>query len=109
MFEGALPTSLGSLQDLTVATFNNNKFTGLFPTVTLNISSLSFALDLTYDNFIGPLPPEVGSLTKLAYLYIAGNNLSGSIPDAISNCQSLIDLRLDTNPSMVPSLPLSAK
>ncbi|XP_066338059.1 probable LRR receptor-like serine/threonine-protein kinase At3g47570 [Miscanthus floridulus] len=97
MFEGALPTSLGRLQDLTVATFNNNKFTGLFPTVTLNISSLSFALDLSYNNFIGPLPPEVGSLTKLAYLYIAGNNLSGSIPDAISNCQSLIDLRLDTN------------
>ncbi|WVZ59144.1 hypothetical protein U9M48_009336 [Paspalum notatum var. saurae] len=106
MFEGPLPTSLGTLQHITMATFSNNKFTGTLPIEIFNISSLSYALDLSANYFVGPLPPEVGALTNLAYLYVSRNNLSGSLPDAISNCQSLVDLRLDTN-SFNNSIPAS--
>ncbi|KAL6654951.1 hypothetical protein ACP70R_008416 [Stipagrostis hirtigluma subsp. patula] len=106
LFEGPLPRSLGSLKDITVATFNNNKFTGPLPIQMFNLSSLSFALDLSYNYFIGSLAPEVGHLTKIAYLYISGNNLSGPLPDTISNCQSLVDLRLASN-SFNSSIPAS--
>ncbi|VAH09372.1 unnamed protein product [Triticum turgidum subsp. durum] len=39
-------------------------------------------------------------------MYISNNNLSGPLPDALSNCQSLIHLRLDRN-SINSSIPAS--
>ncbi|XP_048546553.1 probable LRR receptor-like serine/threonine-protein kinase At3g47570 [Triticum urartu] len=96
-FEGPLPTSLGRLRELTIATFDNNKFTGPLPKEIFNLSSLSYALDLSNNNFVGPLPPEVGFLTKVAYIYIHWNNLQGPLPNTLSNCQSLIGLRLHHN------------
>ncbi|XBH81392.1 hypothetical protein VPH35_106966 [Triticum aestivum] len=105
-FEGTLPASLRSLQEVTIATFSNNKFTGPLPKEIFNLSSLSDTLDLSGNYFVGPLPPEVGDLTKLAYLYLSRNNLSGPLPNALSNCQSLTEIRLDDN-SFDSSIPSS--
>ncbi|VAI51334.1 unnamed protein product [Triticum turgidum subsp. durum] len=106
MFEGPLPTSLGSLQEIISATFSNNKFTGPLPKDIFNLSSLSDALDLSRNYFVGSLPPEVSGLTNLAHLYLSRNNLSGPLPNTLSNCQSLIELGLDDN-SFDSSIPSS--
>uniref|UniRef100_A0A452ZKF8 Protein kinase domain-containing protein n=1 Tax=Aegilops tauschii subsp. strangulata TaxID=200361 RepID=A0A452ZKF8_AEGTS len=81
-------------------------FTGPLPKEIFYLSSLTNALDLSDNYFVGTLPPEVGLLTKVAYMYISNNNLSGPLPDALSSCQSLIHLRLDHN-SINSSIPAS--
>ncbi|KAG2549490.1 hypothetical protein PVAP13_9KG253213, partial [Panicum virgatum] len=83
--EGPLPVNLGNLQQLIWATFSNNVLSGPLPGEIFSLSSFNY------------LPSEVGRLTTLTYLYIHGNNLSGVLPDSLSNCQNLMELRLDDN------------
>uniref|UniRef100_J3N264 Receptor kinase-like protein Xa21 n=2 Tax=Oryza brachyantha TaxID=4533 RepID=J3N264_ORYBR len=104
--DGPLPASLGNLKRLVSATFSNNLLSGPLPGEIFSLSSLSFILDLSGNQFISPLPSELGGLTKLTYLYMHNNNLSGALPDALSSCQSLMELRMDGN-SLNSIIPVS--
>uniref|UniRef100_A0A8I6Z489 non-specific serine/threonine protein kinase n=1 Tax=Hordeum vulgare subsp. vulgare TaxID=112509 RepID=A0A8I6Z489_HORVV len=97
VLQGYLPANLGNLQRLVYANFSNNALSGPLPREIFSLSSLSYILDLSGNRFSSYLPSEVGGLTKLTYLYIHENNLSGTLPDALSNCESLMELRLDGN------------
>ncbi|XP_037475448.1 probable LRR receptor-like serine/threonine-protein kinase At3g47570 [Triticum dicoccoides] len=97
MLEGPLPMNIGNLQRLVNATFSNNALSGPLPGQIFSLSSLSYVLDLSRNHFSSSLPSQVGGLTELTYLYIHENNLSGLLPDALSKCQSLMELRLDNN------------
>ncbi|XBH80864.1 hypothetical protein VPH35_106523 [Triticum aestivum] len=97
VLEGYLPANLGNLQRLVIANFSNNVLSGPLPREIFSLSSLSYILDLSRNHFSSHLPSQVGGLTKLTYLYIHENNLSGPLPDALSNCESLMELCLDGN------------
>nr|XP_020187997.1 LRR receptor-like serine/threonine-protein kinase EFR [Aegilops tauschii subsp. strangulata] len=109
MLEGPLPMNIGNLQRLVSATFSNNALSGPLPGEIFSLSSLSYVLDLSRNHFSSSLPSQVGGLTELTYLYIHENNLSGLLPDALSKCQSLMELRLDNNyfNGMIPLSRLS--
>ncbi|WVZ62425.1 hypothetical protein U9M48_012181 [Paspalum notatum var. saurae] len=84
--EGLIPPRIGNLSKLTLLDLSNNKFTGLIPKEIMGLSSISRALDMSYNMLEGPLPLEIGNLVNLGQLILSGNNLSGEIPDAIGNC-----------------------
>ncbi|KAL6848262.1 hypothetical protein ACP4OV_022390 [Aristida adscensionis] len=106
--EGPIPTSLGKLKNLFVLDLSTNRLNGSIPREVLELSQLSFYLDLSYNSLSGPLPTEVGRLVNLNQLILSGNQLSGTIPDSIGNCVSLDRLLLDQN-SFEGSIPESLK
>uniref|UniRef100_A0A0E0C1U3 Receptor kinase-like protein Xa21 n=1 Tax=Oryza meridionalis TaxID=40149 RepID=A0A0E0C1U3_9ORYZ len=95
--EGQIPASLGKLKKLFLLDFSTNRLNGLIPKEILELPSLSWYLDLSYNSISGPLPSEVGTLVNLNQLILSGNHLSGHIPDSIGNCKVLEFLSLDNN------------
>ncbi|MGI4734910.1 MAG: DUF6443 domain-containing protein [Janthinobacterium lividum] len=70
---GALPASLGQLDQLRFLNLTNN------PGLT------------------GPLPASIGRLTQLQYLYMGNCHLSGSLPAALGNLTNLLVLNAGSN------------
>ena len=52
------------------------------------------ALNLSWNNLLGPLPAALGRLEKLEILNLAGNELSGPIPPELSKLERLRELNL---------------
>ncbi|CAN0877281.1 Probable LRR receptor-like serine/threonine-protein kinase At3g47570 [Linum grandiflorum] len=63
----------------------------------MSLTSLSIALDLSYNQFRGALPTEVGNLKNLGILDLSHNMLSGNIPSSLGSCISLESLYLQGN------------
>ncbi|KAI3705072.1 hypothetical protein L1987_75304 [Smallanthus sonchifolius] len=95
--EGRIPSSLGNCQKLSQLFLGDNKLSDTIPKELLQLSSLSFILNLSHNNLFGSLPTEVGDLKMLTYLDLSHNNLSGNIPDSLGSCTSLLFLSLKGN------------
>uniref|UniRef100_J3KWH6 Receptor kinase-like protein Xa21 n=1 Tax=Oryza brachyantha TaxID=4533 RepID=J3KWH6_ORYBR len=95
--EGPIPASLGNLKNLFNLDLSANHLNGSIPREILQLPSLAWILDLSYNFLSGHLPSEVGTLVNLNKLILSGNQLSGQIPDSIGNCEVLEFLKLDKN------------
>ncbi|XP_071709628.1 uncharacterized protein [Rutidosis leptorrhynchoides] len=103
--EGNIPSRLGNCHQLSKLTLFDNKLSGIIPKEILQLSSLTFTLDLSYNNLSGLVPTEVGDLNMLSYLDFSDNRLSGNIPSSLGSCTSLTFLSLKGNlfQGMIPS------
>ncbi|KAF7127670.1 hypothetical protein RHSIM_Rhsim11G0113000 [Rhododendron simsii] len=97
---GDIP-SLSELQDLS----NNRGFKGTLPSSIGSLTNLS-ALILVGCSFFGPIPESIGSLQNLVYLALNKNSFSGPIPNSIGNLSKLDRLDLNDN-KLNGSIPVS--
>ncbi|CAK9168899.1 unnamed protein product [Ilex paraguariensis] len=95
--QGNIPSSMGNCQNLLELDLSRNSFNGTIPGHVLGISSLSIALDLSYNHLTGSLVDEVGNLKNLGFLSVSKNMLSGKISSNLGSCQSLEFLYMDGN------------
>ena len=103
--EGALPSSLGLLQNLKeLALQNNPLLTGPIPPELGNLTKLR-VLILADNNLSGPIPPELSNLRQLEELYIAWNGISGQIPPSLGLLRKLEELGLWTTSLTGPIPP----
>ncbi|CAN1816828.1 Probable LRR receptor-like serine/threonine-protein kinase At3g47570 [Linum perenne] len=94
---GEIPTSIQNCTNLLWLNLSRNNLSGLIPSQVMSLRSLSIALDLSYNQFIGSIPMEVGTLKNLGILDLSNNMLSGSIPSSMGGCISLQSLYLQGN------------
>lgn len=85
-FTGQIPSGLSALKWLWELDLSNNKLSGPFPPVILDLD-LTF-LDLRYNQFSGRIPREVFDL-DLDSLFLNDNKFSGSIPDNVGSSPAL--------------------
>ncbi|CAN1137309.1 Probable LRR receptor-like serine/threonine-protein kinase At3g47570 [Linum perenne] len=94
---GEIPASIQNCKQLLRLYIFGNHLSGVIPVGILSLTSLSMALDLSYNQFTGVLPVEVGDMKNLEYLDLSYNMLSGSIPSSLGSCIKLYTLYLDNN------------
>jgi leucine-rich repeat protein SHOC2 len=97
----SLPSSIGSLTDLTKLYINYNHLTSL-PKSIGNLVNL-IILHISH-NQLTSLPENIGNLSSLQRLYLRHNQLT-SLPKSIGNLSDLTELHLDNN--QLTSLPES--
>jgi leucine-rich repeat protein SHOC2 len=97
----SLPSSIGSLVDLTKLYINYNQLTSL-PESIGNLANLT-VLHVSH-NQLTSLPDRIGNLSGLQKLYLRNNQLT-SLPESMGNLSSLTELHLDNN--QLASLPES--
>jgi phosphodiesterase/alkaline phosphatase D-like protein/Leucine-rich repeat (LRR) protein len=100
---GSIPSTLGSLTQLTNLDLSYNNLSGSIPPALGSLTQLT-NLDLSGNSLSGSIPPALGSLTQLTSLNLYGNSLSGSIPVELGTLVNLTTLNLDYN-SLSGSLP----
>jgi hypothetical protein len=93
---GQIPVSLGQLLSLSVLDLSRNSLNGLIPLSFMSLGNLSI-LDMSSNNLSGSIPPGIGTLVKLQYLNLSSNNLSSPIPAQLGDLSSLVDLDLSFN------------
>ncbi|KAJ7978361.1 putative Lrr receptor protein kinase [Quillaja saponaria] len=93
---GMIPTSLSQLSGLLVLDLSQNSITGSIPSSFASLGNLSF-LDISNNYLSGSIPPVIGTLSKLQYLNLSSNGLTSSIPAPLGDLSSLIDLDLGAN------------
>ncbi|KAL1330054.1 hypothetical protein HN51_047218 [Arachis hypogaea] len=114
-FSGELPSSIGSMTQLSALDLFNCQFRGKLPISLSKLAELSY-LDLSLNNFTGPVP-SFGKSQKLTYIDLSHNNFSGPIPSSspFEVLQNLISINLAYNsisgriPSSLFRLPLLQK
>lgn len=127
---GVIPSSLGSLEQLTFLGLNVNQLSGEIPAELGNLTRLNYlylsvnqlqgsippqlgqlselrALWLGYNQLSGALPPEMGQMTQLFQLFVSDNQLSGSLPAELGNLRSLLELSVAENAALAGPLPNS--
>ncbi|XP_078158985.1 uncharacterized protein LOC144554545 [Carex rostrata] len=126
-FNGMIPPSIGSLKNLQIAIFNNNRLEakssvdwsfmdaltnctllkklsltsnqlqGVLPSSITNLSTSLIQLSLYNNPISGRIPAELGKLNNLNFLSLAKMSLSGTIPVEIGNLFKLGILALADN------------
>jgi hypothetical protein len=96
ILSGYIPVELGNLNKLITLDLHNNQLSGAIPSQLGNLVNLE-ELDLSTNQLTGFIPAQLGTLTQLQYLYLCDNQLTGSIPSELGNLGNLIHLWLDTN------------
>ncbi|GMY05785.1 probable LRR receptor-like serine/threonine-protein kinase At2g16250 [Fagus crenata] len=104
---GQIPFSLGQLGHLSVLDLSRNSLTESIPTSFALLGNLS-VLDLSVNNLSGLIPPGIGTLVKLQYLNLSSNGLSSSIPPQLGDLESLVDLDLSFN-GLTGSVPVDLR
>lgn len=93
---GRIPTSITTLNLLTVIWFNSCNLSGTIPSGIFNLPVLA-NLNLAYNQLTGGIPSNVGSAPALATLTLTSNPLGGTIPTSIENLLNLQVLQLASN------------
>ena len=93
---GPIPSSLGSLTNLTYLGLAGNRLSGSIPSSLGSLTSLR-GLAVDRNRLTGPIPSSLGSLTNLRYLDLDSNRLSGSLPTSLRNLTNLRLLYLYRN------------
>ncbi|MQM13150.1 hypothetical protein Taro_046072 [Colocasia esculenta] len=104
LFSGAIPTTIGKLQNIVRLDFSQNQLSGKLPSSICNLPHLNLLL-LEMNHLTGAIPPCFGNLQNLWGLDISDNNLSGSIPKELTSIPVLSVLNLFQN-SLSGALPL---
>lgn len=93
---GQIPSSIGTLADLSFLDLCGNSISGCIPPSIGNLTRLQFLA--ISDNFLGgPIPQELGNCTELRELHLRKNNLSGVIPAVLTRLGQLYTLDLSYN------------
>ncbi|KAG5243776.1 leucine-rich repeat receptor protein kinase TDR [Salix suchowensis] len=92
---GTVPTGIGKLPSLETFLLWNNFFSRSLPQDLGRSLKLKW-VDVSTNNFIGSIPPDIyaGGLVKLI---LFSNNFIGRLSSSISNCSSLVRLRIEDN------------
>jgi hypothetical protein len=101
--DGAIPSEIGSLSQLSALILHKNQLTGTLPTEFGCLIRLS-ALYLSENHLTGRIPTEIGSLIQLTTLHLYLNQFSGIIPSQIGSLSNLDSLFLYNN-QLTGSIP----
>lgn len=93
---GQIPVSLGQLFSLSVLDLSRNSLNGSIPLSFTSLGNLSI-LDMSSNNLSGSIPPGIGTLVNLQHLNLSRNSLSSPIPAQLGDLSSLVDLDLSFN------------
>ncbi|TVU15328.1 hypothetical protein EJB05_38844, partial [Eragrostis curvula] len=93
--EGEIP-EVSNLQQVTKLELGSNKFTGAIPT-TLGTCQELGTVRMDQNFLSGSIPTSLGYLRSLTILNLSGNNLTGIIPSTLSDLQVLTQLDLSYN------------
>ncbi|CAM9791854.1 unnamed protein product [Chrysoparadoxa australica] len=93
---GAIPPSLGKLENLTHLCLNENTLEGPIPSQLGCLAKLE-NLSLYTNKLFGPIPSELGNLSCLTVLNLWNSNLSGRIPAKLGQLARLAQLDLSFN------------
>uniref|UniRef100_A0A7S3KXY8 L domain-like protein n=1 Tax=Amphora coffeiformis TaxID=265554 RepID=A0A7S3KXY8_9STRA len=87
---GAVPPSIGVLQDLRLLRLDHNEFTSL-PTDVVSLESLE-DLSMTHNRLRGQILSELGFLPRLRSLRLGNNSLTGTIPPELGELIRLVTI-----------------
>jgi hypothetical protein len=94
---GELPEELSAVATLQKLDFDNNGLlSGAIPATLGDLNQLE-ELDFGSNMFSGVIPEQLFSATNLIRIDLDNNNITGSIPSAVGNLQDLDTLQLDFN------------
>lgn len=79
---GSIPSSIGSMANVTQISFQSRKLTGPVPSEIGQLTNLT-GLDFTSNELTGRIPSELGLLSGLTALLLGANPLTGVIPSEI--------------------------
>ncbi|CAI5488876.1 unnamed protein product, partial [Closterium sp. Naga37s-1] len=109
---GSIPTSIGTLSQLSLLVLTWNQLKGPLPASFVNLTAL-IEMDASYNQLNGTIPASYSRLSSLWRLRLYNNQLTGSIPgDVLSAMLNLRQLLLYNNqlsgtiPSQISDLPL---
>ncbi|KAF8765885.1 hypothetical protein HU200_008065 [Digitaria exilis] len=101
---GHIPASLAGCRSLLILNLSCNRLHGSIPMELFSISTLSLALDLSYNKISGEIPSEIGQCLLLDSLNMEVNLLNGSIPDTFISLRGITEIDLSRNLSgIIPS------
>ncbi|RDX71870.1 Leucine-rich repeat receptor-like protein kinase TDR, partial [Mucuna pruriens] len=92
---GTVPEGIAQLPSLETLLIWNNRFSGLLPQSLGRNSKLKW-VDVSTNNLVGNIPPDICVNGVLFKLILFSNNFTGGL-SSISNCSSLVRLRLEDN------------
>lgn len=93
---GTIPPQIGNLTNLNTLSFRENQLSGAIPTEIGNLANL-FVLSFRFNQLSGAIPPEIGNLTNLTDLLLGNNQFTGAVPSEILNLTNLVTLDLPNN------------
>ncbi|CAJ1975571.1 unnamed protein product [Sphenostylis stenocarpa] len=92
---GTVPEGIAQLPSLETLLIWNNRFSGSLPQSLGRNSKLKW-VDASTNNLVGTIPPDICVSGELFKLMLFSNNFTGDL-SSISNCSSLVRLRLEDN------------
>nr|GEU78811.1 protein kinase-like domain-containing protein [Tanacetum cinerariifolium] len=95
--EGHIPSSFGNCKELNGLNLADNRLSGKIPKQLLQLPSLTYFLELSYNNLSGSIPSDIKDLKMLNHLALSYNKLSRTITSSLGECISLITLNLRGN------------
>ncbi|EYU24752.1 hypothetical protein MIMGU_mgv1a023005mg, partial [Erythranthe guttata] len=96
MLSGPIPSSVGSLGNLTKLDISNNHFSSARPECWPNFQPLLIAT-LSSNQLTGFIPNSIGGAYSLQWLHLNNNSLTGQLPSALKNCTLLRVLDIGDN------------
>lgn len=89
---GAIPTTLGNLNQLEEIDFGSNMFSGVIPEQLFSATNL-ILIDLDNNNITGTIPSAIGNLQDLDTLQLDSNFLTGTLESRIGDLSLLSKCR----------------
>lgn len=93
---GTVPEGIAKLPQLDTLLIWNNLFTGSLPQDLGRHSNLQY-VDVSTNNLVGRIPPNICAGGMLERLILFSNNFTGELYPSLSNCSTLVRLRVEDN------------